>query len=133
MLPALHRMTEAVFVEITRVSGLLLNTIILLPVGSESMPKDMKTLIQKDPQQLNFLDFLSLPKLSHKQLYGDIDLTVMNKSEEFLAFTVQRAPLVRMTSLSQCQPCRGNANDVEYVSLHNGARRYLSLEQVVSL
>ena len=114
-------------VEITRVSGLLLNTIILLLVGSESMPKDMKTLIQKDPQQLNFLDPLSLPKLSHKQLYGDIDLTVMNKSAEFLAFTMQRAALVRMTSLSQCQPCRGNANDVEYVSLHNGARRYLSL------
>ena len=73
-------------VEITRVSGLLSNTIILLPVGSESMPKDMKALIQKDPQQLNFLDPLNLPKLSHKQLYCDIDLTVMNKSAEFLAF-----------------------------------------------
>ena len=102
-------------VEITRVSGLLLNTILLL-VGSESMPTDMKTLIQKDPQQLNFFDPLNLPKKSHK--------------EEFLA--LQRASLVRMTSLSQCQPCRGNANDVEYVSPHNGARRYLSLEQVVS-
>ena len=67
--------------------GLLLNTIILLPVGSEmacsvmtilidrviqtnseSMPKDMKALIQKDPQQL-ILDPEILPKLSHKQLF----------------------------------------------------------------
>ena len=113
-------------VEITRVSGLLLDTILLL-VGSESMPKDMKTLIQKDPQQLDFLDPLSLPKLSQKHLYGDIDLTVLNKSAEFLACTMQRAPPVVMTSLSQCQPCRGDANDVECVSLHSGARCYLSL------
>ena len=51
----------------------------------------------------------------------------MNKSAEFFASIMQRAPLVRMTSLSQCQPCRGNANDVEKVSPHNGARCYLSL------
>ena len=51
----------------------------------------------------------------------------MNKSAEFLAFPMQRALLVKMTSFSQCQPCGGNANDVEYVSPHNGARRYLPL------
>ena len=58
---------------------------------------------------MNFLDPLNLPKLSHKQLYGDTDLTIMNKPAEFLAFTIR--------------PCRS----VDYVSLHNGARRYLFL------
>ena len=41
--------------------------------------------------------------------------------------TMHLVPLVRMTSLSQCQPCRGNANDADAVSPHNGARRYPSL------
>ena len=106
-------------VEITRVSGLLLNTILLL-VGSESMPKDMKTLIQKDPQPLNFLDPMNLPKLSHKQLYGDIDLTVMNKSAKFFAFIMQRAPLVGMTSLSRTERvvgCVGGNCDAEHVPM----------------
>ena len=73
MLSALHRTTEA---GLSRLHECLVS-IILLPVGSESMPKDMKALIQKDPQQLNFLDPLNLPELSHKQLYCDMDLTVV--------------------------------------------------------
>ena len=49
-------------VEITRVSGLLLDTILLL-VGSESMPKDMKTLIQKKPTAVEFPRPLESPEV----------------------------------------------------------------------
>ena len=69
---------------------------------------------------MNFLD-LNLSKLSHKQLYHDVDVTVMGKSAEFLASIIQRALLVRTTSLSQYQPCHGD------VSPHSDAQCYLSL------
>jgi len=66
-------------------------------LNSESMPKDMKALMQKDPQQLSFLDSYwywrvraestildpeNLPKLSYKQLCRDMGLTVMNEPAE---------------------------------------------------
>ena len=141
-------------VEITRVLGLLSYTIILLPVGSEmacsvmtilidrviqtnseSMPKDMKALMQNDPKQLSFLDPESLPKLSHKQLCCDMGQTVMKKPAEhalglieFYEYlksslfigpfdTIENPTLVPAIYTEQVVGCVGGNGDAEHVPL----------------
>ena len=99
------------------------------------MPKDMKGLIQKDPQQLNFLDPENLPKLSHKQLCCDMGLTVMNKSAEHALDLIQLSEypksslsigpfdvieiptLVLAIHTEQVVGCVGGNGDAEHVPL----------------